>query len=359
MEEIIVNLHMHTFYSDGHVTHADIADAALRTGIDVAIVTDHNVYVDGPEGYFSNQDGKRTLLLIGEEIHDQARIPQKNHLLVFGHGCELATLAADTPRLLEAIRRADGLAFLAHPYDPVAPAVGEDDLSWEEWPASGFTGIELWNAMSEFKGLLKTKLHAFYYVFNPERIASGPFPKVIKDWDERLAAGRKIVAVGGTDAHALPARLGPLKRVLFPFDFHFKTINTHLLLDSPLSGELDADRAAVIAALRKGRAFIGYDLPAPTRGFRFTAQGLNCSATMGEEITSERGVTFQVRLPLPTVCRLVRHGETIQEWRDQQHCTYITSQPGAYRVEADIHFRGRRRGWIYSNPIYIKARPRP
>ncbi|MGZ9235150.1 MAG: histidinol-phosphatase, partial [Anaerolineales bacterium] len=36
---------MHTVYSDGSGTHKDIAQAALRTGLDVVIVTDHNVLV--------------------------------------------------------------------------------------------------------------------------------------------------------------------------------------------------------------------------------------------------------------------------------------------------------------------------
>ena len=94
MHEISVNLHMHTTYSDGHASHSDIARSALRAGIDVVIVTDHNVYVEGPEGYYT-EDERRVLLLVGEEIHDQQRVPQKSHLLVFGAGRELATLAWD------------------------------------------------------------------------------------------------------------------------------------------------------------------------------------------------------------------------------------------------------------------------
>ena len=50
MHEYIVNLHMHTPYSDGKGTHQEIAKAALHAGLDVVIVTDHNVWVNGPEG---------------------------------------------------------------------------------------------------------------------------------------------------------------------------------------------------------------------------------------------------------------------------------------------------------------------
>ena len=50
MQEIVVNLHMHTRYSDGSGTHKDIVRAAFQAGVDVVIVTDHNVLVQGFEG---------------------------------------------------------------------------------------------------------------------------------------------------------------------------------------------------------------------------------------------------------------------------------------------------------------------
>jgi len=51
MEEIIINLHMHTRYSDGSGSHQDIAEAALKCGLDAVIVTDHNVLPRDFEGY--------------------------------------------------------------------------------------------------------------------------------------------------------------------------------------------------------------------------------------------------------------------------------------------------------------------
>jgi hypothetical protein len=84
--------------------------------------------------------------------------------------------------------------------------------------------------------------------------------------------------------------------VIFPYEFHFKSINTHLLIEKPLSGEPERDRGLIYDAFRRGRAFIGYDLPAPTRGFHFLASAA-IDAQMGETI-SPAGVTFQIRLPL-------------------------------------------------------------
>ena len=105
MHEIVVNLHMHTRYSDGSGTHKDIAQAAIKTGLDAVIVTDHNVLVQGLEGYYRNGPN-RVLLLVGQEIHDQNRIPQKNHLLVFNANREVVSFANDPQKLINAVREA-------------------------------------------------------------------------------------------------------------------------------------------------------------------------------------------------------------------------------------------------------------
>ena len=294
MNEYIINLHMHTVYSDGHGNHQRIADAALETGIDVVIVTDHNVWVSGPEGYYSEGD-RRVLMMIGEEIHDQARDPQKNHMLVIGAEKELASHSPKPQSLINAARKAGALTFLAHPKDPAAPAVGEGDLSWVNWDIHSFTGIELWNGLSEFKSLLKTKLHAVFYAYNPERMAHGPFPEVLAKWDELTTAGAKVVAVGGSDGHELHRSMGPLKRVLFPYEYHFNAVNTHILTETPFNGEYTPDRKIVLEALRRGHAFVGYDLPAPTKGFRFKVDGEGLTGWMGDEVPVGDGITLQIK----------------------------------------------------------------
>jgi hypothetical protein len=353
MYEIILNIHMHTTYSDGHGSHEKIAKAAISSGIDAVIVTDHNVLVEGLEGYYEFE-GRRVLMLIGEEIHDQARDPQKNHLLVIGSKRELATFARDTQRLVDVIQQENGLSFIAHPYDPASPVFNEPDITWENWNVKGFTGIEIWNAMSEFKSLLRSKLHGIFYAFNPDRVATSPDSRTLKKWDELLTTGQRVVGIGGTDAHAIPVRIGPFRRVLFPYEYHFKTVNTHLYTPSPLLGDFDSDRQMILSALSNGRGFIGYDLPAPTRGFRFFAHGMEHTAWMGDEISAQKGVTFQVCLPQIAECHLIKDGEVIKEWNNRENYTHITNEPGIYRVEAFIDFLGTRRGWIYSNPIYVR-----
>lgn len=352
MQEIIINLHMHTRYSDGTGTHEQIAQAALDAGLDAVIVTDHNVLVQGAEKV-CQRDGRRVVVLVGEEVHDQARDPQKNHMMVIGANREMATYAPKPQNLIDQAGKAGGLTFLAHPYDPELKLFGEDDISWVDWDVRGFTGIELWNGFSEFKNVVHSRLDAIYYAYFPQFLARAPLPATLQRWDELLEKSR-VVAVGGSDAHALKARMGPLRRTVFPYQFHFRAINTHLLLENALTGDLAADKTAIYQALRKGHAFVGYDLPYPTRGFRFTAQGKEGAVTMGDEIRMGSGVTLQIRLPQKVECRLVCQGEVIRTWTDREICAQIVSKPGAYRVECYVDFLGRQRGWIFSNPIYVR-----
>ncbi len=353
MHEYVINLHMHTTYSDGCGTHEEIAQAAIRAGLDAVIVTDHNIWVQGPEGYYG-EDDQRVLMLIGEEVHDPWRRPQKNHLLVFGAERELAPLAENPQRLIDSANEADGLTFIAHPVDPPAPRFGQKDLSWVDWDVHGFTGIELWNAMTDFKSQLQPVWRAVYIAYHPPAVMRKPFDETLKKWDELLKKGRRVVAIGSSDAHADTGRLGPLQKVVFPYEFLFQTVNTHIFTSEPLSGEFDQDRQLVLDALRQGHAFVGYDLPASTRGFRFKAQGLGKTAWMGDEIGAKNGVTLQVRLPQRAAYRLLKDGEVVKAEEHSDACTYITTEPGVYRVECYIPYQGQRRGWIFSNPIYVR-----
>lgn len=352
MYEVVGNLHMHTPYSDGYGSHEDIARAALDAGLDFVFVTDHNVLIQGIDGYRYMGD-RRLLLLTGEEIHDTARTPQHNHLLVYEARKELSQFAHDPQELLNAVGEAGGIAYLAHPFEDPAPLIGEADLGWVDWELDGFHGLEIWNLMSEFKARLKTRLHALNYAFRPERIGEGARLEALQRWDALLAAGKRVAAIGGADAHALPVSMGPIKRIIFPYRFLFSAVNTHLLIPQPLSGDLETDRRLLGDSLRIGRSFVGYDLPAPTRGFRFHASGHNHAAAMGEQIPLGLGVTLQARLPRRAEVRLIRHGEVLQRWDNAETILFQARQPGAYRLEASLEIRGKKCGWIYSNPIYV------
>jgi hypothetical protein len=75
---------------------------------------------------------------------------------------------------------------------------------------------------------------------------------------------------------------------------------------------------------------------------------------MGEEISAKRGVTLQAHLPQPAEIRLIKDGKPINIWKDSQACAYSATDPGAYRVEVWKNYLGFKRGWIFSNPIYLR-----
>jgi len=343
------NMHIHTVYSDGSGTHADVARAAARAGLDFVIVTDHNIWVEGVEGYY---DG--VLLLVGEEIHHVRRDPQANHLLVYGAESELSTWAADPQALIDEANRRGALCFLAHPVERSSP-IGPDlpAIPWVDWEVSGYAGIELWNTMSEFKGLLWSRLAAVIYSYMPGLGLQGPYRATRRRWDRLLAAGKRVTVIGGADAHATFYRLGPLGRVIFPYETLFRWVNTHLLLEQPLRGELEEDKHTIYNALRAGRTWVAYDRIAPSREFRFQARSGAETVTMGEELVRAGAVVLEVETPQRGTIRLLRDGRVVARARGK-HLALTTGEPGIYRAEVWRTFRGQRRGWIFSSPIYVR-----
>ena len=353
MHEIVINLHIHTRYSDGHGNHSDICKAAIDCDLDTIITTDHNVLVQGINRYHEYK-GKKVLLLTGEEVHDQRRDPQKNHLLVLGADSEVSTFAENPQELINHAKSAGGLTFIAHPIDLELPLFNETNISWVDWSIDGFDGMEIWNGLSELKTVIRNKFDAIKFGFFPELIAHNPLPETMDRWDKLLFEGKKIVAVGGSDSHALPLKMGLFKKTIFPYKYHFSAINTHLITPKRLTGDPTVDSNIIYSALRKGNAFVGYDLPRNTRGFRFTARSNNCFAGMGDEINiSKENVTFEIILPDQGEIKLLRNGSVILS-NSGTRMIYQTSEPGVYRVEVYRRYHQKRRGWIFSNPIYVQ-----
>jgi hypothetical protein len=362
--ELKGNMHMHTPYSDGEKYHKDIADAAIEAGLDYLIVTDHNIWLDGLEGYYENENG-RVLLLVGEEIHNVRRKPQASHFLAFNAERELASFGADPQRLIDETNAAGGMGFLAHPIEKDVPIFNEPNLGWHDWDIEGFHGIEIWNYMSSFKSQLalaienlpiKSKTLAYLAVIriglNPEKYITAPEPEALALWDKLLAEGKQVVGIGNSDAHGTPMSLGPIHREIYPYEYLFRAVNTHILVPKLLNGDFAHDKKMIFNAIRHGRAWVGYDLPHPTKGFRFTGQGID-KGVLGDRVQLDAGATLQVITPAPANIRLIHQGKEVAANTNKTYLTYIPVEEGAYRVECTIPFEGKERGWIYSNPIYL------
>ena len=346
--EFAGNLHVHTPYSDGVAPHNEIAAAAADAGLDFAIVTDHNVWVDGLEGYYGD-----VLLLVGEEIHDVRRQPQSNHLLVYNTNAELAPFASNPQQLIDETNRRGGFCFLAHPFEIGSP-IGDDlePIPWVDWEVTGYTGIEIWNYMSEFKARLRNRLLAIFYAHYPAYAIRGPFRATLRQWDQLLAQGKRVAAIGGSDAHGKTYSMGPLERQLFPYAHLFRCVNTHVITERPLIGRLEHDKHLIHKALQAGHTWVGYDLIAPTRGFRFYARCGSKRVQMGDELVRTGATIFEIQTPHPADIRLIQNGQVVAQARGQ-FLKHTTADPGVYRVEAYRHHRFTRRGWIFSSPIYV------
>jgi hypothetical protein len=348
--EVVANLHMHTPYSDGAAYHDEIAAAASRAGLQAVIVTDHNVHVGGIERYRHG-----VLTLVGEEVHDALRRPQANHCLIYGAERELSPFARSPQQLIDEAITRGGMAFLAHPVEyPARLGIENGAFGWEDWRIKGYTGIELWNYMSEFKAKLSNWPLALLLAYFPEFAIRGPFRAALDLWDQLLSEGKRVVVIGNSDAHAVPFHLGPLRRVIFPYAYLFRCVNTHVLIDHPFTGDFETDKRLLLTALRAGRCFVGYDLPGSTRGFRFSATNGPQTVEMGSGIRRTGMLRFKIKTPAPATIRLLRNGALVaQGYGDALEAQSI--EPGAYRVEVYRQFRGLNRGWIFSNPIYTAA----
>jgi hypothetical protein len=355
--EYVGNLHIHTPYSDGAAYHRDVAEAGLLAGLDFLIFTDHNLWIRGLEGYYGRDDRGYILLLAGEEVHDRTRLPQCNHLLVYGAEQEVAPHAHDLAALIDAVKEAGGLCFIAHPDDRAVQWIHEPAIPWLDRYVEGFTGLEIWNYMSRLKDHIQTRREAVRNIFRPEDVIVGPPPRTLALWDQLLEMGRRVAGIGSADAHGTRYRWGPIAHTILPYDFLFNCVNTHILTRMPLTGDVQYDKRQLYQALREGRAFIGYDIPGNTRGFRFSAQGQNVSVVMGEEIRLGHGVTLQVMAPARAHIKILCHGTIVAEDTNTENLTHVVRKPGAYRAEVWRVYAGIERAWILSNPIYVEANP--
>jgi hypothetical protein len=346
---------MHTTYSDGTKTHAEIARIALANGLDFIVVTDHNVLVKGVEGFYGDEQDGYVLVLTGEEIHDQVLNPPGNHYLVYNTDQELSQCATNPQELIDTVNAAGGSGFIAHPHDPPLTLVNELGFTWQDWNVRRYTGLEIWNYMSSFKSaaqkdwktLLKT-------AFQPEEMIIGPEPETLAKWDELLSDGYRVVGIGNSDAHGIVYHAGPIAHCIFPYDFLFNCVNTHVLLPQPLTGNWQRDRGLLLRAVAAGNCFIGYELPGSTRGFRFSATGQYGTAVMGGTIRLGPGVTLQTIAPVRSHFKMICNGKVVAEATNRENLTFTAQTPGAYRVEVWRELAGQERCWILSNPIYVE-----
>jgi len=348
--ESIGCLHVHTKYSDGAGTVADVAAAAQRAGIDFVVVNDHAhmscALHREDEGFYGD-----VFVMMDLEVGIR-----HHHYLAFDCRRMPRWDLVGGQEIIDEVQAAGGFGFLAHPFEKGMPLEGYVAYTWKDLDVHGFTGICLWNFSSRWKERIAGVASGLLFILFKSGFLKGPSIETMTFWD-RSCIRRRVVAVGGADAHHKRYGLGPLGIRPLTYESLLGAITVHILSDTPLPKQPTEARRLICQALREGSLFVANDRIGTSKGFRFyfkADQGVRCR--MGQEAVFSPG-DVSVDVPLDGEIRLFRDGILMETCRGVSLRRKVES-PGVYRVE--VHRRVGLFGvrpWIFSNPIYLRPGP--
>ncbi len=266
------DLHCHTLHSDGDSWPADMLAHAVERGLEFLGVTDHNQV--GHQADYARVRGEHLpILLPGIEVTTYG-----GHWNAWGTDTwwEFRDPTPDAvSRAMRAAANAGALVSVNHP-KPFGPA-------WEYSLAIGYQAVEVWNGAWE-------RLNHVALAW----------------WEDRLRAGSRLVAVGGSDTHNLR---------------HSDLDSRHgRMLGLPTTwAQVGGERSTegVLAALQAGRAFISRDVDGPQLFLARQEQAVRVRVVGAPRcallLVSDRGVEVS-----PTVAR--------EDWAD----TFALAPGGKY-----------------------------
>jgi hypothetical protein len=347
MFEYVGAIHVHSTFSDGSGDIKEIGFAASESGLDFVLITDHNTLRalnEGYEGWYG-----KTLILVGCEINDKEN---KNHYLAFRIKDAIST-RQPAKEIVAKVKEQGGIGFIAHPHEKRSSMKEHPPYPWTDWSIKDFNGIEIWNHMSEWMERL-TDDNKYQFFVHPLRTIEAPPKETLELWD-KLNIEKKVVGIGGVDAHAHKINLlGFFEVEVFPYKILFKSIRTHVLTDTKI--EVGADPLVISKAkkiiydsLEKGSCFVSNYHHADASGFRFFAEDGNKIFQMGDTLKFNNKISLRVILPnLSGNIRLIRNGK-LYDSIDSFDAEFRMSEPGSYRVEVYLE----NKAWIFSNHIRV------
>ena len=178
---------------------------------------------------------------------------------------------------------------------------------------------------------------------------------------DRIASQRRLLLAAGADAHSnkgyyLFADDDGNRHFGFkidPYEMVLRLVRMHVLIEegTPLT------RESFVDALRRGHAFVGFDVMGDAGGFAFAAENGTERRIMGDEIALASGVRLTAAAPGEATFVLLRNGEKVGAIAGVAEANFTADRPGAYRVEVYRDVAGdalTAAPWIMSNPIYIR-----
>jgi hypothetical protein len=317
-------VHVHSTHSDGTGTVAQIAAAARRAGADAVLLTDHDTLAARRAG--EERWHGPVLVCVGAEVSPLG----ENHYLAFGTERHTRHRGRSPAEVCDAVAAAGGFGFAAHPFSKGSARFRQPPMAWADLDC--VDGIEVWSVVTDVSERVSSVGEALRFLARPERYAIAPPEENLREWD-RLNRARRVVAVGGIDAHQIGKRLFDRWVVrLMGYARSFRLLRTHVLVDELPTGDVERDRAQVFDALREGRSYIAVDHLARPAGFGFWDDG---------------GV-LRVRVPRPAELRLVKDGAEVARLV-RAELDHAAEDAGSYRVEARLDGRV----WILSNPLRV------
>ncbi|WP_162252548.1 CehA/McbA family metallohydrolase, partial [Streptomyces griseoruber] len=236
--------HLHSWYSDGRRTPAEIGALARAAGLDFVNTSEHNTHAG--HGAWADVAGDDLLVLLGEEV-----TTRNGHVLAVGTApgtfvdWRYRAREGRFGRFARRIRQAGGLVVPAHPH---ATCIG---CSWK----FGFgeaDAVEVWNGP-----------------YTPDDEVT------LAEWDATLRGGpaQWLPAVGNSDAHRDPDVVGLPQTVV--------------LADA-------LTREAIQEGIRAGRVYVA-ESSAVSLSFTATG-GPGERAGIGERLRVDAGTPVTVRL---------------------------------------------------------------
>ena len=142
------------------------------------------------------------------------------------------------------VQKGGGMGFIAHPDHEGTALFHVKHYPWTDWSVTGYTGLGIWDFMTDWQKSLSGYLRAILsYVF-PAFFLRGPSPKTLSRWDcSHTGAPRGRDRRTGQPRHL--KRILGLNLSFLPFSRVFRLIRTHILTDGPLSGNSRADIATL------------------------------------------------------------------------------------------------------------------
>jgi hypothetical protein len=106
-------------------------------------------------------------------------------------------------------------------------------FSWLDWTVSGYTGMSVWDFMTDWQFFLRGYLSGLIGYLFPAYVLRAP-KRVTLDRGDSHNQSSKVVGIGELDNHVTVRKILGLNFEIFPYRKAFKFIRTHLLVEGAL-----------------------------------------------------------------------------------------------------------------------------